>query len=40
MQSFLGSQRAEYRPAWINPVTLHNGQAVLSIGYGAPSPLS
>jgi hypothetical protein len=40
MQSFIGTQRAEYRPAWIQPMTLHSGQGVLRIGYGAPSPLS
>jgi hypothetical protein len=40
MQSFIGTQRAEYRPAWIQPMTLRSGQGVLRIGYGAPSPLS
>ncbi|HEV2252467.1 MAG TPA: serine/threonine-protein kinase [Streptosporangiaceae bacterium] len=40
MQSFIGTQRAEYRPAWIQPITPRTGQAVLRIGYGAPSPLS
>jgi predicted Ser/Thr protein kinase len=40
MQSFLGTQRAEYRPVWVQQVTLRTGQAVLRIGYGAPSPLS
>ena len=40
MQSFIGTQRAEYLPAWIQPITLRTGQAVLRIGYGAPSPLS
>jgi predicted Ser/Thr protein kinase len=40
MQSFIGTQRAEYRPAWIQPITLRTGQGVLRIGYGAPSPLS
>jgi predicted Ser/Thr protein kinase len=40
MQSFIGMQRAEYQPAWVQPVTLRTGQAVLRIGYGAPSPLS
>jgi hypothetical protein len=40
MQSFIGTQRAEYRPASIQPITLHTGQGVLRIGYGAPSPLS
>ena len=40
MRSFLGTQRAEYHPVWIQQVTLSTGQAVLRIGYGAPSPLS
>ncbi len=40
MQSFTATQRAEYKPVWVQPVTLHTGQAVLRIGYGAPSPLS
>jgi hypothetical protein len=40
MRSFLGAQRAEYRPAWVKQVTPVSGQAVLRIGYGAPSPLS
>ena len=40
MRSFLGTQRAEYRPVWVQQVTLRTGQAVLRIGYGAPSPLS
>jgi hypothetical protein len=40
MQSFIGTQRAEYHPAWIQPITLRTGQAVLRIGSGAPSPLS
>jgi hypothetical protein len=39
MRTFIGAQRAEYRPAWSQQVTLPNGQAVLRIGYGAPSPL-
>jgi hypothetical protein len=39
MRAFIGAQRAEYRPAWSHQVTLPNGQAVLRIGYGAPSPL-
>jgi hypothetical protein len=39
MQSFIGTQRAEYHPAWIQPITLRTGQGVLRIGYGAPSPL-
>jgi len=40
MQSFIGSQRAEYLPAWVQQVTLSTGQPVLRIGYSAPSPLS
>ena len=40
MRSFINSQRAEYRPVWVQQVTLRTGQAVLRIGYGAPSPLS
>jgi serine/threonine protein kinase len=40
MRSFIDTQRAEYRPVWIQQVTLRTGQAVLRIGYGAPSPLS
>ena len=40
MQSFLRTQRAEYLPVGVRQVTLRTGQAVLRIGYGAPSPLS
>ena len=40
MQSFMHTQRAEYQPVWVQQVTLRTGQAVLRIGYGAPSPLS
>ncbi len=40
MRSFIGTQRAEYHPVWVQQVTLRTGQAVLRIGYGAPSPLS
>jgi len=40
MQSFIATQRAEYKPAWVQSLTLPTGQAVLRIGYGAPSPLS
>jgi serine/threonine protein kinase len=40
MRGFTGAQRAPYRPAWSQQVTLRTGQAVLRIGYGAPSPLS
>jgi hypothetical protein len=39
MRAFIGAQRAEYRPAWSEQVKLSNGQLVLRIGYGAPSPL-
>jgi serine/threonine protein kinase len=40
MQTFIGAQTAQYRPSWAQPVTLRTGQAVLRIGYGAPSPLN
>ena len=40
MQSFIDQQRAEFRPVWVQPVTLRTYQGVLRIGYGAPSPLS
>jgi len=40
IQAFIDAQRAEYRPAWAQQVMLSTGQAVLRIGYGAPSPLS
>jgi hypothetical protein len=40
MRSFIDTQRAEYQPIWVKQVTLRTGQAVLRIGYGAPSPLS
>jgi serine/threonine protein kinase len=40
MQSFMHTQRAEYQPVWVQQITLRTGQAVLRIGYGAPSPLS
>ena len=39
-RSFIHTQRAEYQPVWVQQVTLRTGQAVLRIGYGAPSPLS
>jgi len=39
IQAFITAQRAEYRPA-LTRVTLPTGEAVLRIGYGAPSPLS
>jgi hypothetical protein len=40
MQAFIDAQTAQYLPAWVQQVTLRTGQAVLRIGYGAPSPLS
>jgi predicted Ser/Thr protein kinase len=40
MRAFIDAQRAPYRPAWSQRVTLRTGQAVLRIGFGAPSPLS
>jgi hypothetical protein len=40
MQAFLGAQRAQYLPASVQGITLRTGQAVLRIGYSAPSPLS
>jgi len=40
MQAFIGQQRAPYLPASVQQVTLRTGQAVLRIGYSAPSPLS
>ena len=40
IQAFINAQRAQYRPTWVQPVTLRTGQPVLRIGYGAPSPLS
>jgi serine/threonine protein kinase len=40
MQGFIDAQTAQYLPAWAQQVTLRTGQAVLRIGYGAPSPLS
>jgi hypothetical protein len=40
MQAFIDVQRAQYRPAWSQPVTLRTGQAALRIEFGAPSPLS
>ena len=39
MRSFIDTQRAEYQPV-VQQVTLRTGQAVLRIGYGAPSSLS
>jgi serine/threonine protein kinase len=40
MQAFVDAQTAQYRPSWVQDVTLRTGQTVLRIGYGAPSPLS
>ena len=40
IQAFIDAQHAQYRPAWVQRVTLRTGQTVLRIGYGAPSPLS
>ena len=40
MHGFIGVQRAQYRPARSQQVTLPTGEAVLRIGYDAPSPLS
>jgi len=40
MQAFIDAQTAQYHPSWARQVTLHTGQTVLRIGYGAPSPLS
>jgi serine/threonine protein kinase len=40
MQTLIRQQRAEYRPASAQKVTLPTGELVLRIRYGAPSPLS
>jgi hypothetical protein len=40
MQAFVDAQTAQYLPAWAQQVMLRTGQAVLRIGFGAPSPLS
>jgi hypothetical protein len=40
MQSFIAAQTAQYFPGSVQQITLRTGQAVLRIGYGAPSPLS
>jgi predicted Ser/Thr protein kinase len=40
MLKFLKAQRSQYHPAWNRAGTLPGGQAVLNIGYGAPSPLN
>jgi hypothetical protein len=39
MHRFISAQRAQYHPGW-SPVTLPTHEAVVRIGYGAPSPLS
>ena len=39
MRSIINAQQLGYHPAWVRLVTLPDGQAVLRIGYGAPSPL-
>ncbi len=39
MRAFIDAQRAQFRPAWARQVTLPDGQSVLRIGYGAPSPI-
>jgi hypothetical protein len=40
MQAFIHAQTAQYLPAWSQQVTLPTGQAVLRVGYAAPSPLN
>jgi hypothetical protein len=40
LRGFIAAQQAPYRPAWSRPVTLPTGEALLRIGYDAPSPLS
>jgi len=40
MQEFVRAQRAQYRPALSEQITLPTGQTVLRIQYDAPSPLS
>jgi hypothetical protein len=40
IEAFMNAQRAQYHPAWVRQVPRRTGQAVLMIGYGAPSPLS
>jgi hypothetical protein len=39
VRAFIDVQRAQLRPPWATQVTEHDGQSVLRIGYGAPSPL-
>jgi serine/threonine protein kinase len=40
MQEIAHQQTAEYRPEWVQKITPRTGQAVLRIGYQAPSPLT
>jgi serine/threonine protein kinase len=40
MQAFIDAQTAQYLPEWVQQITLRTGQAVLRVGYGAPSPLT
>jgi serine/threonine protein kinase len=40
IQSLIAANRAQYLPASGKQITLPTGQAVVRIGYGAPSPLS
>jgi hypothetical protein len=40
MQALINAQTPQQLPAWAQQVTLRTGQAVLRIGYLAPSPLS
>jgi hypothetical protein len=40
MKSLIAAQRAQYLPASVQQVPLPAGQAVLRVGYSAPSPLS
>ena len=40
IHELINAQRAEFRPAWSTQMKLSDGQTVLRIGYGAPSPLS
>jgi hypothetical protein len=39
MRAFADGQRTPFRPAWVRQIKLPDGQSVLRIGYGAPSPL-
>ena len=39
MRAFCDGQRTPFRPAWVRQIKLPDGQSVLRIGYGAPSPL-